>query len=37
MIFYDVQTLAVQLAAKDAPMSARGKKPLSRILQFDAA
>jgi hypothetical protein len=35
-IFYDVPTLAAQLAEKDAPMRARGEKPPSRIVQFDA-
>jgi hypothetical protein len=35
-IFYDVSTLAAQLAEKDAPMRARGEKPPSRIVQFDA-
>jgi hypothetical protein len=35
-IFYDVPTLAAQLAEKDAPMRARGAKPPSRIVQFDA-
>jgi hypothetical protein len=36
IIFYDVPTLAAQLAEKDAPMRARGEKPPSRIVQFDA-
>jgi hypothetical protein len=36
VIFYDVPTLAAQLAEKDAPMRAREKKPPSRIVQFDA-
>jgi hypothetical protein len=35
-IFYDVPTLRAALAAKDAPMEARGKKPPSRIIAFDA-
>jgi len=35
-IFYDVPTLAIQLAEKDAPMRARGEKPPSRIVQLDA-
>jgi len=35
-IFYDLPTLAAQLAEKDAPMRARGEKPPSRIVQFDA-
>jgi hypothetical protein len=36
IIFYDVSTLAAQLGEKDAPMRARGEKPPSRIVQFDA-
>jgi hypothetical protein len=36
IIFYDVPSLAVQLAEKDAPMRARGEKPPSRIVEFDA-
>jgi hypothetical protein len=36
IIFYDVPTLAAQLAEKDAPMQARAEKPPSRIVQFDA-
>jgi len=36
VIFYDVPTLAAQLAEKDAPMRARGEKAPSRIVQFDA-
>jgi len=36
IIFYDVPTLAAQLAEKDAPMRAREEKPPSRIVQFDA-
>ncbi|TGP46505.1 hypothetical protein EN873_39105 [bacterium M00.F.Ca.ET.230.01.1.1] len=35
-IFYDVPTLTAQLTEKDAPMSARGEKAPSRIVQFDA-
>ena len=35
-IFYDVPTLRAALAAKDAPMEARGEKPPSRIIDFDA-
>lgn len=35
-IFYDVSTLAAQLAEKDAPMRARGEKAPSRIVEFDA-
>src|SRR5437773_6378701 len=36
VIFYDVPTLAAQLAEKDAPMRALGEKAPSRIVQFDA-
>jgi hypothetical protein len=36
IVFYDVPTLAAQLAEKDVPMRARGEKPPSRIVQFDA-
>jgi hypothetical protein len=35
-IFYDVPTLRAALAEKDAPMQARGAKPPSRIIDFDA-
>jgi len=35
-IFYDVPTLRAALANKDAPMEARGEKPPSRIIDFDA-
>jgi hypothetical protein len=35
-IFYDVPTLRAALAEKDAPMQARGEKPPSRIIAFDA-
>src|SRR5580693_4875682 len=35
-IFYDVPTLRAALAEKDAPMQARGEKPPSRIVDFDA-
>ena len=35
-IFYDVPTLRVELAEKDGPMQARGEKPPSRIIDFDA-
>ena len=35
-IFYDVPSLRLALAAKDAPMQARGEKPPSRIIGFDA-
>ena len=35
-IFYDVPTLRTALAAKDAPMQARGEKLPSRIIGFDA-
>jgi hypothetical protein len=35
-IFYDVPTLHAALAEKDAPMQARGEKPPSRIIAFDA-
>jgi len=35
-IFYDVPTLRAALAEKDAPMQARGEKPPSRIIHFDA-
>src|SRR5262245_32836809 len=35
-IFYNVPTLRVALAQKDAPMQARGEKPPSRIIDFDA-
>jgi hypothetical protein len=35
-IFYDVPTLAAQLAEKDPPMHACDKKAPSRIVQFDA-
>ena len=35
-IFYDVPTLRAELAEKDAPMQARGEKPPSRIIDFDA-
>jgi hypothetical protein len=34
--FYNVPTLRVALAKKDAPMQARGEKPPSRIIDFDA-
>ena len=35
-VFYDVSTLRAALAEKDAPMQARGEKPPSRIIDFDA-
>jgi hypothetical protein len=35
-IFYDVPTLRAALAARDAPMQARGEKPPSRIVDFGA-
>jgi hypothetical protein len=35
-MFYDVPTLRAALARKDAPMRARGEKPPSRIIDFDA-
>ena len=35
-IFYDVPTLRTALGKKDAPMEARGEKPPSRIIDFDA-
>src|SRR5262245_3100345 len=35
-IFYDVPTLRAALAQKDTPMEARGEKPPSRIIDFDA-
>src|SRR3974390_919746 len=35
-MFYDVPTLRTALAEKDAPMQARGEKPPSRIIDFDA-
>jgi hypothetical protein len=35
-MFYDVPTLRVALAKQDAPMQARGEKPPSRIIDFDA-
>jgi len=35
-IFYDVPTLRAALAERDAPMQARGEKPPSRIIDFDA-
>ena len=35
-IFYDVPALRAALAEKDAPMEARGEKPPSRIIDFDA-
>src|SRR4029078_12324845 len=35
-IFYDVPTLRAALAERDAPMQARGEKPPSRIIYFDA-
>src|SRR3984893_17330932 len=35
-VFYDVPTLRAALAEKDAPMQARGEKPPSRIIDFDA-
>ena len=35
-MFYNVPTLRVALAKKDAPMQARGEKPPSRIIDFDA-
>ena len=35
-IFYDVPTLRAALTKKDAPMKARGEKPPSRIIDFDA-
>ena len=35
-IFYDVPALRAALAEKDAPMRARGEKPPSRIVDFDA-
>jgi len=34
--FYNVPTLRAALAEKDAPMEARGEKPPSRIIEFDA-
>ena len=36
VIFYDVPTLAAELAVRDAPMRARGEKAPSRIVDFDA-
>jgi hypothetical protein len=36
IIFYDVPTLAAQLAKRDAAMRARDEKAPSRIVQFDA-
>jgi hypothetical protein len=35
-MFYDVSALRAALAEKDAPMQARGEKPPSRIIDFDA-
>ena len=35
-IFYDVPTLRAALAEKDATTQARGEKPPSRIIDFDA-
>src|SRR3954463_10881295 len=35
-IFYDVPKLRAALAERDAPMQARGEKPPSRIVDFDA-
>jgi hypothetical protein len=35
-IFYDVPTLRAALAEKDEPMQARGEKPPTRIIDFDA-
>jgi hypothetical protein len=35
-IFYDVPTLRAALTEKDAPMQAKGEKPPSRIIDFDA-
>jgi hypothetical protein len=35
-IFYDVPTLRAALGEKDAPMQARGEKPPTRIIDFDA-
>ena len=35
-IFYNVPTLRAALAEEDAPMQARGEKPPSRIIDFDA-
>src|SRR6202048_2417737 len=35
-VFYDVPPLRVALDEKDAPMQARGEKPPSRIIDFDA-
>jgi hypothetical protein len=35
-VFYDVPTLRAALREKDAPMQARGEKPPSRIIDFDA-
>lgn len=35
-IFYDTPTLRAALVTKDAPMQARGEKPPSRIVDFDA-
>jgi hypothetical protein len=35
-MFYDVPTLRLALAEKDAPMQVRGEKPPSRIIDFDA-
>src|ERR1700722_18101233 len=35
-VFYDVPRLRAALAEKDAPMQARGEKPPSRIVDFDA-
>jgi hypothetical protein len=35
-IFYDVPTLRAARAERDAPMQARGEKPPSRIIDFDA-
>ncbi|MCA1471191.1 hypothetical protein I6F09_25330 [Bradyrhizobium sp. IC3195] len=36
IVFYDVATLAAQLAEKDASVRAREEKPPSRIVQLDA-
>src|SRR5258708_4538405 len=35
-VFYDVPRLRAALAEKDAPMQARGEKPPSRIIDFNA-
>jgi len=35
-VFYDVPTLRAALAEQDAPMKARGEKPPSRIIDFNA-